>query len=328
MLEKLTEQLLPPWKYRPDTDQQGFFDGYKQAVSSLSDPGPAQDGYSTTLLGASQRIYDSEVARRESINTRCGAVLSTGGILGTLVVAAGQLGLAQKKGPFDVAAWATLALFIVSLLYIGTSITMALAVQGARQGSAADPTDLPPDSAEETKAGVYSIRMAKVYLRYTIANYELNNILKSRLHSGQRCLRNGIIAIIVAGMLSPVALREGTTSASSSPPAPSCRHTHQSLVPRPDLHTHMQNRMFDAARHQWVSVALRVRAGVSEVSRLVAVDEKPGSPGPGRFGILIVAGQLGCLAQWEACGGLWLPAKSPPAGSRPCGYCAPRMGRP
>lgn len=239
MLEKLTEQLLPPWKYRPDTDQQEFFDGYERAVSSLSDPGPAQDGYSSTLLGASQRIYDSEVARRESINTRCSAVLSTGGILGTLVVAAGQLGLAQKKGPFDVAAWATLALFIVSLLYIGTSITMALAVQGARQGSTADPTDLPPDSAEQTKAEVYNIRMAKVYLRYTIVNYELNNILKSRLHSGQRCLRNGIIAIIVAGMLSPVALGEGTTSASSSPPAPAAVIPINPWCRDPDLHTHI-----------------------------------------------------------------------------------------
>ena len=59
--------------------------------------------------------------------------------------------------------------------------------------------------------------MAKVHLLYTIRNYEANNALKFRLESGQRYLRNAIIAIIVAGMLSPLALHSGTTSATSAP---------------------------------------------------------------------------------------------------------------
>jgi hypothetical protein len=219
MLEKLTGQLFPPWKYSPGGDQQVFFDGYEEAVSRINDPGPSQASYSPTLLAASQRIYDSEVARRESINTRCGAALATGGILGTLVVAAGQLGLAQRKGPFNVTTWIDLSLFIASLLYIGASITMALAVQGDRQGSVTDPTDLPPEGDEGTKLDKYNLRMSRIYLRYTIANYRLNNILKSRLHSSQLCLRNGIIAIIIAGMLSPVALRGGSTATSSLPSA-------------------------------------------------------------------------------------------------------------
>jgi hypothetical protein len=217
MLKELREQLFPPWKYRFAATDQQFFDSYRQAVSKLKDEGPDQGGYSPTLLDSSQRIYDSEVARRESINTRCGAVLSTGGILGTLVVAAGQLGLAQRTGTFNVATWVDLGLFIASLLYISASITMALAVQGDNQGSLTDPTDLPPNDPAETNLENYNLRMSKVYLNYTIANYALNNTLKSRLQSSQRCLRNGIIAIMVAGMLSPVALGGGAASTSSSP---------------------------------------------------------------------------------------------------------------
>jgi hypothetical protein len=227
--QSLARQLAPELTHQLDADQQAFFDRYRLAVDQLDNPGPAQDSYSTALLDASQRIYDGEVARRESINTRCGALLATGGILGTLVVAAGQLGLAQKKGDFNVATWVVFGLFLLSLAYIGVAIVMALAVQGDRQGSVIDPSDLPPGSPNEMRANYYHLRLARAYLRYTIANYEQNNALKSRLLSGQRYLRNGIIAIIIAGMLSPLALRGNQSAAEPS-------HVTRTPHPRSTLH--------------------------------------------------------------------------------------------
>jgi hypothetical protein len=219
MWRSVTDQLFPGWTYHPAADQKGYFDDYRQAVSELNNPGAAQNGYARTLLAVSERIYDGEVSRRESLNARCAALLSTGGILGALVVAAGQLGLAQKKGSYGTAALIVLALFIVSLLYIGASIVMALAVQGSRQGSIVDPTDLPPNGENELNTDPYSLRLSKVHLTYTIQNYVSNNSLKFKLVSGQRCLRNGIIAIIIAGILSPLALHsEGSNPVRSQSP--------------------------------------------------------------------------------------------------------------
>jgi hypothetical protein len=219
--QDVRDQVIPGWTYHPAADQQGYFDSYRAAVNQLNDPGPEENGYSATLLAVSERIYDGEITRRESINTRCGVLLGTGGILGTLVVAAGQLGLAQKKGSFGPATWVVLALFIASLLYIGASITLALLVQGDRQGSIVDPTDLPP---ADMAANKYSVVMARVHLKYTIWNYQTNNAVKYRLESAQRYLRNGIICIIAAGILSPWALHSGTTTAAS--PSHSVTRTH------------------------------------------------------------------------------------------------------
>jgi hypothetical protein len=45
--------------------------------------------------------------------------------------------------------------------------------------------------------------MAKINLLYGTFNWCLNNKFKDLLHSAQACLRNGLIAIIIAGALSP-----------------------------------------------------------------------------------------------------------------------------
>lgn len=205
--ESPIRQVFPGWKYPPALERQdrGYFDGYRADIGQLPEPGNDRDNYSAAVLAASQRIYDAEATRRESINSRCGAVLSTGGILGALFVAAGQLGLSQKKGSFGSAAWVELVIFFIALIFLGFSISMALAVQGSQQGNVIDPGDL---RTWDGQLGIssYSLQLARKYLEYTVDNYATNNKLKFRLHSAQRHLRNAIIAIIVAGMLSPLAL--------------------------------------------------------------------------------------------------------------------------
>ena len=64
------------------------------------------------------------------------------------------------------------------------------------------PEDLSAGSGQQD-VDDYCMRLAKRNLTYTVLNYEVNNRLKFQLHSAQRCLRNGIIAIIIAGGLSP-----------------------------------------------------------------------------------------------------------------------------
>lgn len=215
--ENPIRQLIPGWKYPPalEAQDQSYFDGYNKAIDKIANSPKPDGNYSSAVLAASQRIYDGEASRRESINTRCGAVLSTGGILGALFVAAGQLGLTLKKGTFGGVGWLLLAVFLIALLYLGVSITMALAVQGSEQGNVVDPGNISTGDHQQD-IDVYNIQLARQYLKYTVLNYQVNNRLKFQLHSAQRYLRNGIIAIIIAGMLSPLALHAAAARATSA----------------------------------------------------------------------------------------------------------------
>jgi hypothetical protein len=156
-----------------------------------------------TLLSASQRVYDAEISRRDSINGRCSAVLNTAGILGALVVGASQLGLI--RGSFDWAAWIVYPLFVISLAYLTFSIVIALQVQGDIQGNVLGAQDLHRLGPEISPNG-YSVYLAKADLLYATSEWCLNNEFKYRLNSAQRSLRNGIIAVIIAGALAPWAL--------------------------------------------------------------------------------------------------------------------------
>jgi hypothetical protein len=230
--KKLFGQFIPAWRYPKavgDRDTQ-YFKEYNDAIAGLVSAAKTPDDYGPAVLAASQRLYDDELSRRESINTRSGAVLSTGGILGALFVAAGQLGLMQQKGSYQVAAWFVLAAFLIALAYVGVSITMALAVHASLRGNVVDPSDLAV-SASEMNPKEYNIHLAKRNLIYTVKNYEVNNLLTFRLHSAQRCLRNGIVAIIVAGMLSPLALHTASTSkAGASSPGSSTGRPNISVI--------------------------------------------------------------------------------------------------
>ena len=107
-----------------------------------------------------------------------------------------------------------LAFFLVSLVYLAYSITIALHVHGDIQGDVIDFNDL-NTSHPETTLDEYNFNAAKPLLICGKLNWCLNNNFKFRLQSAGRALRNGVIAAIVAGALSPWALTSGGTSAPS-----------------------------------------------------------------------------------------------------------------
>jgi hypothetical protein len=118
------------------------------------------------------------------------------------VVAASQLGLIQQGGSLKPFAWIVYVFFVISLLYLIWSIVIALRVHGAIQGEAVDARDLHLGDAIQS-LDQYNCNMAKINLLYGTFNWCLNNKFKDLLHSAQACLRNGLIAIIIAGALSP-----------------------------------------------------------------------------------------------------------------------------
>jgi hypothetical protein len=245
--KRIRYQLLSRWKYPSDWSQKDlcsfdtywkdYIENFSVTPDSTEAPDAKQEAQITssadqhkntsdddqpkssspTVLSVSQKIYDAEVTRRESINTRCSQVLNTAGVLGTLVVAAGALGLIQQGGSHKPLAWIVYVFFVISLLYLICSIVIALWVHGDIQGDTIDPHDLVVGKPTLV-LDQYNCNVAKTNLLYGTFNWCLNNKFKYRLHSAQRYLRNGLIAIIVAGALSPWLLTTGATGTTSGLP--------------------------------------------------------------------------------------------------------------
>lgn len=209
---RIVRQLLPGPTYPSylcNSDRVNF-ENYWRYISALNvpdhDPAATEKNASPTLLSISQKTYDAEVTRRDSINGRCSAVLNTAGILGTLVVAAGQIGLMLHDRPVSGAAWPVLIFFLISLAYFGYAVVIALQVHGAIQGEVIDAYDLWADNPNGNDIDKYNLNIAKTALLYANYNWCLNNEFKYRLQSAQRALRNGVIAVIIAGAVSPWAV--------------------------------------------------------------------------------------------------------------------------
>lgn len=215
------------------TDASGIQPGAIAGPSATKSPSSPEDkNASPTLLSVSQKIYDAEVTRRDSINSRWTAVLSTAGILGTIVVAAAQIGLIRHSGSFEPIAWPILIFFLISLAYLGGSIAIALSVHGDIQGEVIDGCNLWA-GGPVLSLNQYNLNVAKTELLYANLNWCLNNRFKYRLQSAQRCLRNGVIATIIAGALSPWAV---TSSTGALPQTTPLIATHATASVRPFPH--------------------------------------------------------------------------------------------
>jgi hypothetical protein len=192
------------------------FENYWHYITAIDVPGQNTQNASPTLLSISQKTYDAEVTRRDSINGRCSTVLNTAGILGALVVAAGQLGLMLHDRPLSGYTWPVLIFFLSSLAYLGYSVIIALQVQGGIQGEVIDAYDLWADNSGNP-IDKYNLNIAKTVLLYANYNWCLNNEFKYRLQSAQRALRNGVIAVIIAGAVSPWAVSSSAGGANGLP---------------------------------------------------------------------------------------------------------------
>lgn len=180
-----------------------LFEAYDQAVSGLRHR--VGDQHQGTLLEIAQHMYDAETDRRSAIETRAGVVVGAAGLLGSLVVAAGQLAVTRTAPHLSLAGWIMVVFYILSLAYFALAVVAALGAQGSREevrGNVIDPTDLTPSSRfSRDEKGAYDLQLAKTLLRYTTENYKVDNLLTYRLRGAQRCLRNAVLAILVAGVL-------------------------------------------------------------------------------------------------------------------------------
>jgi hypothetical protein len=124
------------------------------------------------------------------------------------------------------------AFYVLSLAYFALAVFAALAAQGSREevrGNVIDPTDLTPSSPmTRDDKGAYDLQLAKTLLRYTTENYKVDNLLTYRLRGAQRCLRNAVLAILVAGVLAPWGARpQAAGTPQTGNVSASCRNGHK-----------------------------------------------------------------------------------------------------
>ena len=129
-----------------------LFDLYDQATEGLS----CQDGdrYQATLLDTAQHMFDAETNRRDGVETRAGVVVGAAGLLGSLVIGAGQLAITRSPPRLGLVGWIMVVFYVLSLAYFTVAIVAALAAQGstgAIRGNILDPSDLPPASPNPTR---------------------------------------------------------------------------------------------------------------------------------------------------------------------------------
>jgi hypothetical protein len=201
------------------------FARYDNAASEVERASPGR--FVSTLLDEARRMFDEEGTRRDGINARAGVLLGTSGVLGGIIVAGGQIVLGSSRPSLSMLGEVAVGFYIASILYVGLGIVQCLKVQSVGRGNLLGPDDLPPLSTP-LRSDKYQLQLAGKLVRYTIANYRLSNEALDRLQAALKCVRNGLIALLVVGLMIPWSTT--ATKASSNTPIPcqpSAHHWHQ-----------------------------------------------------------------------------------------------------
>jgi hypothetical protein len=208
--------LIWPWRTNPATlNPDGIFARYVGAIDRMSNTPPSADDQK--LLAQSMKLFDNESARRNSIDSRAGAIMSAIGLAATLVTGVGFTVLKDVSIP-PVARVIFLLGFMPSLVYLVRTMLLLFQIQGDVRRSTPDPSDLPTAPGDlrliaEAPAGavanatvlsVYDRRLACKIMSYTVENYKVNNMVSDALFVAQRAFRNAIIFIVFFGTVAGI----------------------------------------------------------------------------------------------------------------------------
>ncbi len=195
----LVDVLLPRRSNPATLNPAPVFAAYRTAVDAMERAEPSADD--AKLLAQSWKIFDNEAARRNSIDTRAGAIMPAISLAATLVTGVGFTVLKDVTLPVD-ARWAILATYLVALVYLVRTMLLLFVVHGRIFRYTPDPSDLPTPVAgvvDPAEASPYDRGLACKIMRYTIENYVINNVQTDVLVVAQQTFRNAIIAIAIGG---------------------------------------------------------------------------------------------------------------------------------
>jgi hypothetical protein len=208
--------LLWPRQNNPATlNPDEVFARYVGAIDRMANTPPSADDQK--LLAQSMKLFDNESARRNSIDSRAGAIMSAIGLAATLVTGVGFTVLKDVSIP-PVARVIFLLGFMPSLVYLLRTMLLLFQSQGDVTRNTPDPSDLPTApgdlrliaeapagaAASATVLSVYDRRLACKIMNYTVENYKVNNVVSDALFVAQRAFRNAIIFIVLSGTVAGI----------------------------------------------------------------------------------------------------------------------------
>lgn len=197
---KILDMIWPRCSNPGGLNPADIFACYKKAVDDIEQAGPSADD--SVLLTQSWKIFDDESSRRSSIDTRAGAIMPAISLAAALVTGIGFNVLRDATLPMH-AQWIILATYVLALTYLVRTMLLLFGIHGKVFRHSPDPSDLPTPTVntpgELPATSPYNRMLACKIMRYTIANYQVNNIQSDALFVAQKTLRNAIITIATGG---------------------------------------------------------------------------------------------------------------------------------
>src|ERR1700682_3092673 len=214
--------VIWPWRRSPAMlNPDAVFAAYLGAIGATENGPPSADD--EKLLANSWKIFDNEVARRNSIDTRAAALMPAIPLSATLVTGVGFTVLKDASLPAS-ARWIILLSFLLSLVYLIRTMLLLFLIHGEISRHTPDPADLVttptvlPAVAGAGAVSIYDRRLACKIMSYTVNNYRVNNVWSDALYVAQRAFRNAIIAVVLGGTSAGIVIFSNTLT----PIAPPC----------------------------------------------------------------------------------------------------------
>jgi hypothetical protein len=178
-----------------------LFAFYENAIYDMERVAPSTDD--PTLLTQSWKIFDNDAGRRSSIDSRAGAIMPAISLAATLSTGVGFTVLKDTTIPLD-ARWVILATFVLALVYLVRTMFLVFVIEGKVFRNTPDPSDLSTPIAAPGTLSPYERKLSCKIMRYTVDNYQINNIQSDTLFVAQQTFRNAIITIAIGGIVAGV----------------------------------------------------------------------------------------------------------------------------
>ena len=155
-----------------------LFAGYENAIFDMERAPATNDD--PKLLAQAWKVFDNDGTRRNSIDGRAGALMPAISLIATLVTGVGFSVLKDTTLPPD-ARYVILATLLLSLIYLLRTMILIFVIHGRIFRFTPDPSDLPVPPTPAAGSSLYDRQIACKIMRYTVENFQINNIQSDAL---------------------------------------------------------------------------------------------------------------------------------------------------